>query len=225
MPEEYKFVQNELTVVGKLVLRQSRIVIPKSLRKRVLELAHEGHQGVVKTKSRLREKVWWPGIDNAVEKTIRSCHACQVVSPHSVPEPMKRTRLPDGPWQDVALDLMGPFVNGEHLLVVTDYYSRYPEVVILKSTTSDKLIVHLEKIFATHGLPVSMTTDNGPNLVSEEFENYLQTNGIEHHRVTPLWPQANGEVERANRTLLKAIKTAHVEGRDWKRELNTHLLA
>lgn len=224
-PQDYKWVKNELSVVGKMVLRQTRIVIPKSLRKRVIELAHEGHQGVVKTKSRLREKVWWPGIDVAVERAIRSCHACQVVTPQSKPEPMHRTRLPDGPWQDLALDLMGPFPNGEHIFVVTDYYSRYPEVAILKSTTTDKLIGSLETMFATHGLPMSVTTDNGPNLVSAEFEEFLHTNGIKHRSVTPLWPQANGEVERANRTLLKAIRAAQVEGRDWRRELNTHLLA
>ena len=56
-------VKNELYVLGKLVLRGTRIVIPQSLRKQVLHLAHEGHQGIVKTKGRLRTKVWWPKMD------------------------------------------------------------------------------------------------------------------------------------------------------------------
>ena len=52
----YTCVKNELCIIGKLVLRGDRIVIPQSLRKVVLELGHEGHQGVVKTRSRLRQK-------------------------------------------------------------------------------------------------------------------------------------------------------------------------
>lgn len=58
LPTPYKMVRNELAVVGYLVLRGNRIVIPKVLRAQVVELAHEGHQGIVKSKQRLRTKVW-----------------------------------------------------------------------------------------------------------------------------------------------------------------------
>ena len=64
----YLCVKNELCVIGKLVLRGDRIVIPQSLREKVLKSAHEGHQGIVKTKSRLRTKVWWPKLDADAEK-------------------------------------------------------------------------------------------------------------------------------------------------------------
>ena len=56
-PPQYKAVRNELCTLGKLVLRGTRLLIPTSPRRRVLDLAHEGHQGVVKTKQRLRTKV------------------------------------------------------------------------------------------------------------------------------------------------------------------------
>ena len=75
----FKAVRNELTVLGKLVLRGTRLVIPKKLCKQVLDLAHEGHQGIVKTKQRLRTKVWWPGIDRETEHAYRTCHGCQLV--------------------------------------------------------------------------------------------------------------------------------------------------
>ena len=70
----FKAVRNELTVLGKLVLRGTRLVIPMKLRKQVLDLAHEGHQGIVKIKQRLRTKVWWPGIDRQAEQRCRTCH-------------------------------------------------------------------------------------------------------------------------------------------------------
>lgn len=75
----YLHVKNELCTYGGLLLRGSRLVIPRELRPRVLELAHEGHQGIVKTKCRLRSKVWWPKMDADAEKLCRSCHGCQVV--------------------------------------------------------------------------------------------------------------------------------------------------
>ena len=62
-PKAYKLVCNELACFGKVVLRGTRIVVPRQLRRKVLDLAHKGHQGTVKTKERLRPKVWWPGID------------------------------------------------------------------------------------------------------------------------------------------------------------------
>ncbi|XP_062611303.1 uncharacterized protein K02A2.6-like [Saccostrea cucullata] len=204
-------VEAELSVVDGIVLRGSRIILPKCLRRQTIQLAHEGHQGIVRTKQRLREKVWWPGIDTEAERFVRTCQQCQLLSNNNRPEPVRTTVLPDGPWQDLAIDLMGPFPSGEYLLVVIDYFSRFQEVAIMKKITSEKIILQLESMFARHGLPYSMRSDNGPQFVSEEFKGYLNSNGIKHIRTTPYWPQGNGEVERQNRTLLKAIKAANAE--------------
>jgi len=144
----YVSVKNELCIMGKLVLRGDRIVIPQSLRRSVVESAHEGHQFIVKTKGRLRTKVWWSKMDADAERACKSCHECQVVGQYSPPEPMQRTEPPTGPWQDLAVDLMGPMPGGENLLVVVDYYSRYYEVVVMRSTTSPKIIAALTEIFA-----------------------------------------------------------------------------
>jgi len=70
--KEYLPVRKELCNYGNLLLRGTRIIIPKELRKQVLELAHEGHQGIVKTKSMLRIKVWWPGMDKEAERLCRT---------------------------------------------------------------------------------------------------------------------------------------------------------
>ena len=163
----FKAVRNGLTLLGKLVLRGTRLFIPRKLRKQVLELAHEGHQWIVKTKQRLRTKVWWPGIDRETEQRCRTCHGCQLVCKPLHPEPMKRTELPTQPWKKLAADLLGPLPTGEYLLVVVDYFSRFFEVAITKSVTSGKMINCLEEMFATHGLPLSIKMDNGGQFVSE----------------------------------------------------------
>ena len=165
-PPQYKAVRSELSILGKLALRGTRLLIPAKLRDRVVDLAHERHQGLTKTKQRLRSKVWWAGIDRQVEAKCKTCHGCQLVGLPTPPEPLKHTEFPSQPWQDLAADLMGPLPSGEYVLVVVDYYSRYFEV------TSATIIGSLERIFCFHGLPQSLETDNGPQFKSEEFETF-----------------------------------------------------
>ena len=114
----YYQLRHELSVEHNILLKRQCIVVPTSLQHRILQIAHSQHQGIVKTKAILREKVWWPGISADVESLIKSCHACQVTTPTiSKTEPIQITKIPSTPWETVAADLKGPFPNGENLLV------------------------------------------------------------------------------------------------------------
>ena len=220
----YKLIQHELCVSNGIILRGSWIVMPSALWQATLSNAHEGHQGIVRTKQKVREKVWWPGIMQQVETMVKVCLPCQSFGGRPTAEPLRPTEMPDRPWQEVHIDLCGPFPSGESLLVCEDACTRWPEVVILHSTTSSAIIGHLHKIFPSYALPEKVVTDNGANLVSGEFENFLELHGIKHRKVTPYWPQANAEVERFNKTIEKAIRTAHTEGKDWRTAMFTFLL-
>lgn len=220
----FKLFATELCFAGKILLRGTRIVIPEKLRTRTLELAHEGHPGMTLMKNRLRAKVWWPKLDTQVEKYVRNCRGCMLVAAPGAPEPLKRRELPSEPWQHVAIDYMGPLPSGHYLLVVVDYFSRYIEVEVLKKTDSCETIKRLVTIFARFGLPVSITSDNGPQFTSEEFRNYCQSNNITLITTTPYWPQQNGEVERQNRSILKRLSISQATNADWVSELNKYLL-
>lgn len=159
------------------------------------------------------------------EKKCRECLGCQLVTKHVPPAPIKPTRLPDGAWQEVALDLLGPLPGREYLLVTVDYFSRWMEVDVICSTTSASVIKCLDSDFAWYGVPVGLRTDNGSNFVPEEMDKYLEEMGIIHHHTMPLWPRANGEVEGENRSLLKAMRVFQPEGKNWQAELNKFLLA
>lgn len=219
----YLVVKNELTVIGKLVLRGTIIIMPETLRNTTLKIAHEGHPGIVVMKRLLRTKVWWPGIDRDAEEMCKRCHACQVVSQTSNPESFKSTELPRGHRQLLGADLLGPLPSGDSLFVVVDYYSRYVEVEIMRKTTTDRIIKSLHKMFQIHGLPIQIVTNNGPQFISAEFKDFMEQQDIEYRRVTPLWPQANGEVKRQNRSILKRLKIAQVEKRNWRDELSDYL--
>ena len=103
---EYKKVSDELSVHKGIILRGHRIVMPTSLRRRTINLAHIGHQGIIKTKRLLHSKVWFPNIDTMVKETIRVCLPCQAATSgnHPPPEPLKMTHLPCAPWKEVAMD-------------------------------------------------------------------------------------------------------------------------
>jgi len=122
-PRSFVMVRNELTFIGQVILPGTRIVIPRVLRHRVVELAHEGHQGIVKMKERLRSKVWWPGVDKDAERKCRECYGCQLVMKENITPPVKTTKMPERPWQNLALDLLGPMPTAEYLLVLVDYFS------------------------------------------------------------------------------------------------------
>ena len=115
-------VKDELTVSasGNLILRGTRIVIPKSLQEHVVNLAHEGHQGLVKTKSLLREKVWFPNIDKLVETKVKSCGACSVATPESMSamfvkrdESKKKSATPYDPRPRTVVEKKGSMVTAE----------------------------------------------------------------------------------------------------------------
>ena len=141
--------------------------MPKILRDNVVRLAHEGHEGVVKTKYRLRSKVWWSGMDKDVEKFVQGLpwlsSLLQVVT-HLIRCLVFCLQVPLARLQ---CRFIRTLPTGESILVVFDYYSRFLEVAILKYTTSAKIIEAITPMFARFGVPFSLRTDNGPQFVSE----------------------------------------------------------
>ena len=151
-----KTVKDELSVCDGVILRGSRIFIPSSLRGKVLELAHQGHQGSVKCKQRLRSRVCWPRLDQDVEGICKSCESCQLVAGPDPPVPTTTTKMPDGPWLFCSCDLLGPLPDGCSVIVVIDYYI---EAGSLKSTKTDKVVEFLDTIFCRFGYPHALKTE------------------------------------------------------------------
>ncbi|XP_062556732.1 uncharacterized protein K02A2.6-like [Armigeres subalbatus] len=211
----FKPFESELYRSGNLVLRESRLVIPMALRKRILQLAHESHPGIGTMKRRLRQKVWWPGIDKDVERMIKSCKSCVIVSSLEPHEPLKRTLMPESAWVDLAADFVGPLPSGHNLLVIVDYFSRFIEVIVMKQITAALTVKAFHETFCRFGMPETLKTDNGPQFISEELGKFCKQFGIELRKTTPYWPQANGEVERVNGMLAKHLKISQAEDTDW----------
>ncbi|XP_061713508.1 uncharacterized protein K02A2.6-like [Cydia pomonella] len=220
----YKAFQTEICFQGNIALRGNKLIIPKELRDRVLEAAHQGHPGIVAMKTRLRTKVWWPKIDRDAENRVKACKGCTLVSAPNPPHPIKRRELPVEPWIDVAVDFLGPLPSNDYLLVLIDYYSRYKEIKIMRSITAVDTVSVLKEIFSRLGYPVTLTCDNGNQFTSETFKTFCKECNIVIYNTIPYWPQMNGEVERQNRDILKRLKISQVEKKNWKDDLLEYLI-
>ncbi|XP_054259626.1 uncharacterized protein K02A2.6-like [Macrosteles quadrilineatus] len=121
--------------------------------------------------------------------------------------------VPHGPWERIHMDFFGP-INNQMYLIVIDAYSKFIEVVPMRSITAVSVIYQLRQIFARYGLPHSAVTDNGPTWTSHEFASFLKLNGVNHCLTAPFHPATNGAVERAVQTVKKSVKIALKQGND-----------
>ncbi|XP_028418120.1 uncharacterized protein K02A2.6-like [Dendronephthya gigantea] len=221
--QPYQSVAGELSIAHGVIIRGRRIVLPTSLHKKVINTAHEGHQGLIKTKQLLRSRVWFPRLEKKVESCINTCIRCQATVHTASQEPVKSTTLPNGPWECLSMDFYGPMPSGEYVLVVIDEYSRFPEIDITTSTSAKATLPKLDRILSSFGIPISIKTNNGPPFTSKAFNDYCRLMGIKHQSITPRHPRANGLVENFNRMVKKVTRTAVIERKSWKQELYTFL--
>ncbi len=193
----YWKVRGSFSVCEGMLLFNSRIVVPRSLQRETLEKIHQGHQGIERCLLRIKHSVWWPGITSQLKQMAQKCITC---SRNARPrrEPLLTTPLPKYPWQVVATDLFE--LHGVHYLLIADYYSRYPEVSRLTTTTSAAVITAMKAVFARHGIPEVLRSDNGPQYSSHEFAVFADSYGFKHSTSSPLYPQSNGQAERMVQT-------------------------
>ena len=195
----------ELSVEDGCLLWGTRVVVPERGRSRVLEQLHEGHPGVSRMKGIARSITWWPGIDKDIERQVQNCTQCQQNQKSPAPSPLHSWEWPDRPWSRLHVDHAGPFL-GKYFLLVVDAHSKWLEVMLVPSTSTANTVQKLRIIFATHGLPEVLVSDNATCFTSTEFQEFLTRNGIRHITSAPYHPATNGLAERAVQTFKNALK-------------------
>ena len=196
--------KTEMSAWDGCILWGSRMVIPPQGRELVLQELHETHPGCARMKSLARNYIWWPKMDSAVEDIVKQCQTCQESRPSPPAAPLHPWEWPSEPWSRIHLDFAGPYM-GSMFLVLVDAHSKWMDVHLMHSITSAKTIEKLRIIFANHGIPRKVVTDNGPTFTSYEFQEFMQKNGIVHVKSAPYHPSSNGLAERAVQTLKRGI--------------------
>ena len=201
--QPYLSAASEITVNNGLLLKGNRIIVPSVLRLDILDKLHSGHQGISKCRERARQAVWWPGLNRQLEELVRSCSkCCRDRFQHA--EPLMNTELPSLPWKKVTTDLF--YWKSSTYLLIVDYYSRYIEISKLNGQSSLQVITHTKSIFARHGIPQEVVSDNGPPYSSFEYKQFAAQYGFTHTTSSPRYPQSNGEAERAVKTVKSLLK-------------------
>jgi len=151
-----------------------------------------------------RSYVWWSKLDNNIEHLAKNCTNCQATGTLPPKAPLHPWEYPAQPWSHLHIDFAGSFL-GHRYLVVVDAYSKCLSVELMQSITAEKTIQILCKIFATHGIPLEIVTDNSPTFCSEQFQFFTKYNGIKHIFFAPYHPLSNGLVERTVQTIKQGL--------------------
>ena len=196
--------REEISIMDGCLLWGNRIIVPSKCRDAVLGLLHDTHIGMSRMKATGRSYVWWPGMDQDIEATVRECPACDKHQNSPATAELHPWEWPSSPWSRVHIDHAGPFM-GKLFLIVIDAHSKWLEVIHVPNTSTHATIIALSGIFATHGLPVTLVSDNGTSFTSDDFQRFCTRHGIKHIRSAPRHPSTNGLAERAVQTFKSSI--------------------
>ena len=169
-----------------------------------------GHWGVGIPFSAVRDRFYWPGYAVSVEDYVQTCHVCQRRK-GSVPSANAPLQLisSDSLFELVAMDFLDlpRSENGnKYRLVVSDYYTRWPEAFALPDQRASIVArVLVDGIVSRHGVPSTLHSDQGGSFDNEVIRALAKMLGMKKVRTSPYHPQSVGLVERMSRTLLGMI--------------------
>ncbi|XP_017875587.1 uncharacterized protein K02A2.6-like [Ceratina calcarata] len=212
----------EFSLEQDVLVRNQRIVIPKTLRNKVLQELHVGHFGIVRMKALARGHCWWPNINSEIEHLVRNCTNC-LVNQHRPPGVEKHIwEPPAGPFERVHIDYAGPF-RDRYFLILVDAYTKWPEVHITRGMTCKETITVCKRIFSTFGIPNILVSDNYSTFKSDDFSDFTKKLGIIHKFTAPYFPSTNGQAERYVQTIKESLKKMNNHG-DFENDLQDILL-
>jgi hypothetical protein len=225
------FIEND--IVWRRIRRQfepSRVVIflPASLKQEALTDAHGnllvGHDGIYKTKERLLQCFYWPGMDTDIAAHLQTCHRCQMCHTDDCPPPALLSSLPQPtePNQCVHADLFGPLKTTDSgkkfILCMTDALTKYVELVPLPNKEANTVANAIfDKWYCRFGAPLDIVTDQGKEFGARLSDELFKRLGTNHLTTSPHHPQCNSQAEVANKTIAKYLASFRDDSTlDWE---------
>ena len=215
LPQELHTFWNyreDLSMENGLITKGARLIIPSTLRRKVLEQIHEGHLGIEKCMLKARDSVFWPGISNDIRETVEKCGICQASSRAAKPVG-NVSDVPPHAWHTLGTDLF--YWNKIDYLVIGDYFSKYLIVRRLPNSSTHVVIKELGLVFTELGRPFVLRSDNRPCYSSREFHNFLSFYQVDHITSSPHYPQSNGFAEALVGITKKLMEKSVKEGKPW----------
>ena len=198
----------------------NRAIIPGQLRDQVMRHYHDeyGHPGINKTQQLIHGHYWWPSSIEDIKAYVRSCKTFQMVKPSNQPTlgQLQIPETPPKPMHTWAMDtvVLGSAANNskaKYIQMFIDHHSRFVWAFATPKNTTATIINCLTNLFLTVGSPCILISDRGSNYTSKQFKRFLEDRNIKHRMTSPYHPQANGICEKANDTIVKALRIAFIE--------------
>ncbi|GFS23664.1 Gypsy retrotransposon integrase-like protein 1 [Elysia marginata] len=214
-----------------------QVVLPKSLRKYVMSVAHDSltqaHLGIRRTKGKVLINFYWPKVDSDVTRYCRSCDVCQQkVKKGIVPKvPLEKVPLFETPFKRVAMDMEVPInlpseAGHRLILILIDCATKYAEAVPLCKIDTETVAEAFVDIYRRLGVPEEVLNDQGTQFMSDCMKKVFRPIGIKQKGTTPYHPMSKGQVERFNATLKTCVRRLCGEQpRQWHRYINPLLFA
>lgn len=213
-----------------------KLVVPKTLIQLVLEQCHDNntvaHPGLSRTLHRVKQNFFWYNMYKNVKNYVASCPSCIQRKGFTAPSkaPLQKIPTASRPFQKCSIDAVGPLVTSRNgnkwLLVITDYFSRYPEAYPVPDIQSSTVAKVLIDFISRHGLMEIFYSDRGTNFISEAMQQVYNTLGIRKQHTVSYNPQGNGVVERLNKTLIDSLSLLVSENQtDWCERVPLALMA
>ena len=174
-----------------------------------LKRLHEdlSHPGVTRMSHFVRTRNLPYSLDD-IRKVNNCCRECAEVKPrYYKPQPAHLIKATQ-PFERLNIDFKGPLPSSnrnKYFLHVVDEFSRFPFVFPVSDMTTSTVITCLCSLFSMFGMPSYIHSDRGPSLISQEMKQFLTSRGISSSRTTPYNPECNGQVEKGNHTIWRAI--------------------
>jgi len=201
-----------------------RPIVPPEYRRLVFDTIHNlAHPGRKTTQKLVSDKFVWHGIRKQVNQWAKECLQCQAskIQTH-VRAPLENFTVPEKRFSHIHIDLVGPLPPSRgysYLLTIVDRNTRWPEAIPMREITTTECARALISVWiARFGIPLSMTSDRGPQFTSALWNAISGILGIQIHHTTAYHPQSNGLVERFHRTMKGSLK-ARLNGPNWIDEL------
>lgn len=204
--------RDEINLIDNVLFKINAVIIPKSMQKEILQKVHEGHLGSRYCINRIRDKIFWPNIYSQIKDYCNNCFTCSVHQNNNSKEELLSHEITQIPWYKLGADLF-QFDNKDYLLVV-DYYSKFIEIAQCNGTSSKNVILHMKSIFARHGIPQILVSDNGPQFSSSEFKKFVSDFDFKHITSSPRYPKSNGEAEAAVKVIKRLLSKCKHDGSD-----------
>lgn len=202
----YWTFRDELTVHDGIIYKGSQIIIPKALRRELLNRLHVSHSGNAAMMRRAQDAIFWPGLRADIKEVAERCDKCQRDAPSQQKETLRQHFIPDKPWSKVGVDIFT--YNRVNYLVLVDYYSDFIEFEELTETTATSVIKACKQQFARHGIPEVVQSDNGPQFTSAEFRRFSEAWKFTVTSSSPYHSKSNGKAESAVKIAKRLLKRA-----------------